>query len=305
MDFKQSHYLVVVDFHSRYIELALLEKTTSSAVISHMQSIFARHGIPETVVSDNGPQYTSAEFAEFSSRYGFRHVTSSPNHPSGNGEAERAVRTVKDLLVGDLDPYLALLSYRNTPLLNGYSPAQMLMGRRLRTTVPVIPEQPDAQRLRAREESGKCRQQQNFRKHHAAIPLQPLSPGDQVWIRDRREEGTVKSKLADHDRSYVVQTPKGSVRRNRIHLTRFPNSPTPSRVLKPSSRASPSPEATQPQPMDTVYSPHKVQLSNAEPVVHAPQTKVKEQPDIPTSKAGTLVQTRSGRLIKTPARYQQ
>ena len=89
------------------------------SVISHLKSIFARHGIPEVVVSDNGPQYSSAVFEEFSKEYEFDHVTSSPKYPQANGEAERAVKTIKQLLEKNSDPYLALLVYRSTPLENG------------------------------------------------------------------------------------------------------------------------------------------------------------------------------------------
>jgi transposase InsO family protein len=84
--YKKEQYILIVDYYSRYIEISRLEKTTSGVVINHMKSIFSKHGIPEMVISDNGPQYSAAEFTEFSNDYGFTHVTSSPKHPSGNGE---------------------------------------------------------------------------------------------------------------------------------------------------------------------------------------------------------------------------
>ncbi len=118
-EFQGSQYILVVDYFSRYIEVSKLRITTSAEIIHQLKRLFARHGIPETVISDNGPQYTSNEFATFGAQYGFTHLTSSPGHPSGNGEAERAVRTVKQLLKPAGDPYLALLSYRSTPHKNG------------------------------------------------------------------------------------------------------------------------------------------------------------------------------------------
>ena len=130
-------YLLLVDYYSRYVEIAKLSGTTATEIINHMKGIFARHGIPEVLISDNGPQYASSTFSQFSRDYGFSHYTSSPLYPQGNGEAERAVRTVKDLLRKQGDPYLALLAHRATPLSCGYSPSELLMGRKLRTTVPV------------------------------------------------------------------------------------------------------------------------------------------------------------------------
>jgi transposase InsO family protein len=103
--------LLVVDYASRYVEIALLSHTTSKDVITHFKSIFARHGICETLVTDNGPQFSGADFANFAESYWFRHVTSSPKYPQGNAEAERALQTVKGLLKKSGDPYLALLAY--------------------------------------------------------------------------------------------------------------------------------------------------------------------------------------------------
>ena len=117
-EWKKSKYLLVIDYYSRYIEIARLPTATSSNVITHMKSLFARHGVPESLTSDNGPQYAADQFKSFAKEYGFTHLTSSPRCPQGNGFVERAVRTVKSLLTKSNDPYVALMSYRSTPLEN-------------------------------------------------------------------------------------------------------------------------------------------------------------------------------------------
>ena len=76
-EWKGQNYLMIVDYYSRFIEIALLKQTTASEVIAHTKSIFARHGVPELVFSDNGHQYTSAQYKKFSQDYGFEHITSS------------------------------------------------------------------------------------------------------------------------------------------------------------------------------------------------------------------------------------
>ena len=80
------------------------------------KSIFARHGIPEQVRSDNGPQFDSAEFSYFAKVWGFKHSTSSPRFQQANGKVERGFRTVKNLLTKEKDPAKTLLAYRSTPL---------------------------------------------------------------------------------------------------------------------------------------------------------------------------------------------
>ena len=137
-ELKGKSYLLLVDYFSRYIEVVKLSSTTTKSVVAAMKPVFARHGIPDMIVSDNGPQYSSQEFQEFAEDYGFQHVTSSPYHPQGNGEAERAVKTVKKLLRDTDDPNLALLSYRSTPLSwCQHSPVELLMGRQIRFTLPI------------------------------------------------------------------------------------------------------------------------------------------------------------------------
>ena len=185
---KGASYLIIVDYFSRYIEIARLANESAGEVVRHTKSIFARHGIPEIVVSDNGPQFTSSTFKDFANKYEFIHRTSSPYHPQGNGEAERAVRTIKSLLRKAEDPYLALLSYRATPVAGlGFSPAELLMSRMLRTTVPLChsrlqPRVPNFSTVSSRDGQQKESQKKAFDRRHRAHPLKALQPNDPVWL---------------------------------------------------------------------------------------------------------------------------
>lgn len=132
--------MLVIDYYSNYPKTYLLLSTTSRAVISQLKEIFSRQGIPLTVVSDNGPAYASHEFQVFVSEYELNHVTSSPLYPQANRKAEKGVQIVKRLLKkaahSNTDPYLALMSYRAAPLESGKSPAELLLGRKIRTRLP-------------------------------------------------------------------------------------------------------------------------------------------------------------------------
>ena len=192
MELKQQTYLIVVDYYSCYIEMAKSNSTTSRSIINHLKSIFSGHDIPETVVSDNRPQYSCEEFSLVTTSYGFTHVTSSPKHTSDNGEAERAVETVKNLLRGSEDPYNVLLNYRATPLANGLSPAEILMSQILETKLSMKPttlvsKVPDDSEIRNKEESAKIKMKLNFDSHHRAQPLIPIETGQTVSVADRKE----------------------------------------------------------------------------------------------------------------------
>ena len=102
-----------------------------------MKSIFGRFGIPFRLVSDNGPQYSAAMFEAFARSWGFEHVTSSPVYPQSNGMAEKTVEIVKRLIQKSRDLHLALLEYRNTPVIGPFTPAQLLMGRHIRSLIPI------------------------------------------------------------------------------------------------------------------------------------------------------------------------
>ena len=140
--------LVVVDAFSKWIEVFPVKSASSATTIEKLRCLFATHGIPESIVSDNGSPFTCSEMKEFLIASGVKQITSSPYHPSSNGLAERAVQTYKSALKKMDGPSLNvklqcfLLNYRTTPQgSTGVPPSQLLMGRQLRAHLDqVIPD---------------------------------------------------------------------------------------------------------------------------------------------------------------------
>jgi len=221
------NYVLIVDYCSRYFEVAKLENTRASTVITHTKSVFARHGIPREVRSDNGPQFSSKEYGQFAKTWGFKHTTSSPKYPQSNGLAERTVQTVKGILNkakrDGKDPYLSILEYRNTPIDDIGSPAQILMSRRLRSTLPTTNIQLHPQVIKERNLKWKLVEKKNQQKKQydrTAKELPNLTSGDKVRIR-RQDlwEPAVVVRKSSTPRSYDVKTQDGTVyRRNRRHM---------------------------------------------------------------------------------------
>ncbi|XP_036071757.1 uncharacterized protein K02A2.6-like [Oryzias melastigma] len=227
-EYNKNIYLVVSDYYSRFLEILHLPSTTSFQVIQRLKATFARFGIPDEVVSDNGPQFSSVEFTEFAKEMDFRHLTSSPHHPQGNGQAERAVQTAKKILRQE-DPLIALMCYRSTPCSStGVSPAELLMGRKIRTTLLTLeknlqPKWPDRKAVFQRDAAEKTKQAFYYNRRHGAKPLPALRPGDTVVTKLDQEKNwstpAVVSKEIITPRSYLLETPQGVVfRRNRRHI---------------------------------------------------------------------------------------
>ena len=182
--------LIVVDYYSNYIEVARLTSITSRSMIRELQIIFSRCGIPDTLVTDNGPQFSSAEFVAFAKSGGFQHITSSPINPHSNGKAENAVKTVKQLFSkcrqAGQPEQLALLDWRNTPS-EGLqtSPAQRLFGCRCQTLLPVreslLKQSSDPDQDRHDLLANKARQEYYYNRTAKQLP--PLETGDSVRIR--------------------------------------------------------------------------------------------------------------------------
>ena len=132
------------------IDVHITTSSTSQVTIEKMRSTFATLGLPEMLVTDNGPAFMSAEFAQFTKPNGIRHVTTLPYHPASNGLAEHAVQTfkegVKRLVDGSLETRVArfLFKYRLTPQsTTGVSPDELMFGRPLRSQLDLL--QPNLQ----------------------------------------------------------------------------------------------------------------------------------------------------------------
>ena len=219
--------LVVSDYYSNYIEVARLSSTTSRAIIKELKAIFARFGIPDCLVTDNGPQFSAAEFSVFAKTWMFEHRTSSPSYAQSNGKAENAVQTIKRLFTkckaSGVSEFQALLDWRNTPTAGiGTSPAQRLMGRRCKTLLPVAGSllQP---RYSTEEETrrligAKERQRHYYDRQTKTLP--PIRIGEPIHMRLPGEKtwsaGTCTGLAGP--RSYEVQVGAGVYRRNWRHL---------------------------------------------------------------------------------------
>ena len=186
---------------------------SSSTVINHLTEIFEEHGIPERLISDNGPQYSSEEFRVFSARYGFDHDTSSPLYPRSNGFIEKTVQTVKKLFTkakeSGGDPHLVMLCLRTTPIDHNLpSPCELLNGRRYKQNLPAISSRSDGN-INAFPQQ----RQDIYKSYHdrTAKELAPLSPQQTVRvlnpIRKTWDLAKVTNK-ASTPRSYNILTHK-------------------------------------------------------------------------------------------------
>ena len=186
--FDKKEWLIIVDHWSVYFELNQLPDTLSSTVIKSLKNQFARHGIPDTLDSDNGSQFAFREFSEFTSAWQFDHQTLSPHFPQSNGKIENAVTSAKRLLTkakaSGQDPYLAILDWRNTPSATiGTSPVQRLFGRRTKTMLPTAGTLLQPNIVEGTEEKLKERKAKQERYYKGTKELVGLRPGETVRMK--------------------------------------------------------------------------------------------------------------------------
>lgn len=270
-------YLVVCDYFSNFIEVNYLEDTKSSTVIRKLKGHFARYGIPDCMVTDNGPQFTSDNFKKFAENWDFEVQTSSPGHQQANGLAESAVKTAKKLLrkakMDGQDPFLALLAHRNTPSESmGTSPAQRFFGRRTKTQLPVTtgllrPQGINPESTNERRKISQAKQAHYYNQH--AKDLEALEEGDIVRMRPFQlnkktwDKASVKRRL--DDRSYEVESNDTLYRRNRVDLKRTQEVPIDEETSLETQDAPLTPAPADTSPMTPAPVPPATPLVSARP----------------------------------------
>ena len=207
--FQNRMWLILVDSYSKWPEVVPMQSTTAKRTIEELRQIFARFGLPNKIVSDNGPQFVSEEFREFVDSNGIKHVRVAPYHPKSNGQAERFVQTFKAAMrkmaneEGDVNQKLSnfLLTYRKTPQSTTQEAPAMLLMKRIPCSRIDLLRPNVAQKIREKQEVQK--------KHHDKhTKAKEFSVSEPVWVRDYRgqdkwTQGVIKERTSSL--SYRVQ----------------------------------------------------------------------------------------------------
>ena len=177
-------FLIVVDAFSKWIEVEMMSNITSVSTVAKLRKIFAMHGLPQVIVSDNGPAFVGKEFKDFLTRNVVKHVLTAPYHPASNGQVEQMVRIFKEpmktLQFGDVETKLnrLLFNYRITPhTATGSSPAEFLFKRQLRSAFHRLrPEQ----QIRMKNHHLVSKEEKSESKNK----LRTFEKGSVVWVRN-------------------------------------------------------------------------------------------------------------------------
>ncbi|UYV73034.1 K02A2.6-like [Cordylochernes scorpioides] len=225
--FEGRKYLGIVDYYTKYQEVFELRSTKAEMVIEKLKEVFARCGVPEIMMTDNGPPFQSTEMMEFAKEWNVTHTTSSPRFPQSNGMIERTIQTLKSTIIecqqSKQDIYQALLLLRNTEHSSLPSPAIMLYGRKQRLFLPMKTTLMNESRIcedsiRKQHEANQSRIKFHFNRH--ARDLSSLENGQSVLVRQEKQWSPAKVIAPGVlPRSYLLEDTKGSVlRRNRRDL---------------------------------------------------------------------------------------
>ena len=217
--FEGASYLLIVDYTSCYPVVCKLTSMTGQHVASQFKVICSEYGWPETIVSDNGPCYTSEIFTNLMSEYNINHITSSPHYPQSNGLAEKYVQIVKNLFYKakeeGRDLYKCLMVYCNTPLSSNLQlPMQILTSRSARSNLPMSNA--------ARKQKGLDCEQLRTKPKYEHMPSHDLCLNQVVMYQDPNDKSwypATITRLCQEPRGYLITTKQGvQYRKTQAHL---------------------------------------------------------------------------------------
>lgn len=252
-EYKSRDYLLVADYYSNFPLVRMLTSKRADHIISLLKIMFSEHGIPAQVFTDQGTQFTSAEFKHFAQCYQFEVLHSTPRYPQSNGLIEAMVKIVKNTIrkaeESGEDPHLAMLAYRATPRgPNMPSPAEALTQRRFRALLPIKQQRTSKQET-SREAMIQQKNKQAEYYNRTARPLPELQQHDLVRVQvDPREpvwrKATITQTPTDKGpRAYQVHTETGrTYTRNRRFIR--PTADSPATVPAPPQHAAVPQHAT-------------------------------------------------------------
>jgi hypothetical protein len=232
----EGHMLfVLVDAHSKWPEVQIMKSTTAEKTIEVLRSVFARQGLPEQLVTDNGPQFISTEFKAFLKANGIKHILSAPYHPASNGLAERFIQTLKRTLkAGGKEGKTIhhrltdfLFEYRATPhTTTNISPSELLMKRKLRTRFDLMSPLNTKGYVAGKQADQKIH-------HDKRTKFRSFLPGSLVMVREYNQsdkwiKGVIVKKLGPI--TYTVELTNGRLVKKHIDQLRECISTTPIEV---------------------------------------------------------------------------
>ena len=191
---------------------------TGQHIVDHCKQIFAEYGWPDTIISDNGPCYTSEIFKELMREYQVNHITSLPHYLQSNGLAEKYVQIVKNLFhkakEEGQDLHKCLMVYRNTPLSSQLqSPMQILTSRNTRSSLPLS-------NAASKQMGIQCKYLRSRHKNQH-LPTHDLNLNQTVMYQEPASKMWYPAKitrLCDEPRSYIITTEGTQYRKTQVHL---------------------------------------------------------------------------------------
>ena len=281
------YIFAIVDYYSRYFDVDILTSVTSADIIRSCNKIFATHGYPLSLKTDNGKQLISQEFESYLDEHGIKHLTSPPLWPQANGEIERQNKTMlKAMRIAaaegkdwKFELYKLLIAYRSTPHeTTGVSPAKRMFRREIRTKLPEFNEYTDMD-LTTRDRDAEQKQRgKDYADSQRKAKYSTIGCGDRVLMEQAK-----KDKLSTR----YGQNPLTVVNRSDSKITveaddgkKFVRNPTHLRKFV-----------------------HPTTTSTDDTEQDNPAVEVESQPEPEPPPGPVPTTTRSGRIVNMPAKF--